>query len=86
MKINLSKIKIMQIGMEHKRLGIKLDGTALERVDGFKYLGTTLTRNAKNEAEVNGRIESAARMYYYSLNCSFIAKKHHATKLPLDQS
>jgi hypothetical protein len=43
---------------------IKIDNSSFERVEEFKYLGTTLTNQNSIQEEVRSRLKSENRCYY----------------------
>ena len=60
MRINKTKTKVMKIGKgEFEQLQIKIDGTTLEQVHQFRYLGCLLTEDGRCEKEVRTRIAMA---------------------------
>lgn len=79
LKINAEKTKVMLIGKENKELEIQLNGNRMEQVETFKYLGVKVHKDGRNDAEINGRIESALKMYY-ALGKTFIRKKEVSKK------
>ena len=59
--MNVSKTKTMLISRNSRGKSIKVEvnGTTLEQVDQFKYLGTQITVDAKSEIEIKNRINLA---------------------------
>ena len=59
--MNVSKTKTMLISRNSRGKSIKVEvnGTTLEQVDHFKYLGTQITVDAKSEIEIKNRINLA---------------------------
>ena len=43
---------------------IKIDNSSLERVEQFKYLGTTLTNQNSIQEEIRGRLKLGSACYY----------------------
>jgi hypothetical protein len=50
---------------------MKIDNSSIERVEGFKYLGTTLTNQNSIQAEINSRLKLGNACYYSVLE-SFV--------------
>jgi len=44
--------------------GIKIDNSSFERVEEFKYLGTTLTNQNSIQEEIKSRLKSGNACYY----------------------
>ena len=60
MRINKTKTEVMKIGKgEYEQLQIKINGTTLEQVHQFRYLGCLLTEDGRSEKEVRTRIAMA---------------------------
>jgi len=55
MRLNLKKTKIMTTGNLNK---FKLDGTEIEIIDSYTFLGTIITRDGSMSKEINRRISS----------------------------
>ena len=55
MRLNLKKTKIMTTGNLNN---FKLDGTEIEIIDSYTFLGTTITRDGSVCKEINRRISS----------------------------
>ena len=62
LKISVSKTVVMSQGIE-KPGPILLNGSPLEQVDKFCYLGSVLSGNCSIEQELNSRIGKAATVY-----------------------
>lgn len=58
---------------------IYIDGKVIEQAEIFKYLGIIIQQEAKQEGEINSRIESGIKLYY-TLNNPFIKKKEISKK------
>lgn len=82
LKINTEKTKVMVIGKNNIQTKIQLNDKEIEQVDSFKYLGVTIQKDGKNEAEINNRIESAIKVYY-ALGNTFVRKKEVSKKTKL---
>jgi hypothetical protein len=60
LEVNANKIKYMVMsrdlnaGQSH---GIKIDNSSFQRVEGFKYLGTTLTNQNSIDEEIKSRLK-----------------------------
>ena len=69
LKINQDKAKVMEIGRIHHLHGnSNIGGMEVEAVESFKYLGTTMSHNAKMTEEVAARIGAANRCYFSFLD------------------
>jgi UDP-galactopyranose mutase len=44
--------------------GMKIDNSSIERVEEFKYLGTTLTNQNSIQKEIKSRLKSGNACYY----------------------
>jgi Reverse transcriptase (RNA-dependent DNA polymerase) len=73
MKINKAKTKVMGLNYDGE-INISLEGTHLEQVNHFEYLGVEIENAGKQEAEINKRIEKAMKTYY-AINQTIISKK-----------
>ena len=56
------------VGQSHS---IKTDNSSFERVDKFKYLGTTLTNQTSIQDEIKSRLKSGNACYHSVLNLVF---------------
>ena len=56
MKINIKKTKVMKISQVGGEVNITINGTKIEQVKSFKYLGHTMTDDGRCENEINSRI------------------------------
>lgn len=65
MKINCKKTKVMKIERfkDNKPLRIEIEGTQLQQVDSFKYLGSTVTDDGKDDQEIRIRIAAARNAF-----------------------
>lgn len=72
MKINKQKTKVMTMG--DTRMNIEIEGTKIEQVERFKYLGVVIDNTGKQDAEINERIEKSIKLYY-AMNSKFLHKK-----------
>ena len=57
MKINIKKTKVMRVSKKGGEINITINGTKLEQVKSFKYLGHTITDDGRCETEIKCRIE-----------------------------
>src|SRR5437870_12780973 len=58
MKINIKKTKVMKVSKVGGEVNITINGTKIEQVESFKYLGHTMTDEGRCENEINFRISS----------------------------
>jgi galactitol-specific phosphotransferase system IIB component len=79
MKINIVKTKIMVITKDEKNVDIEIEGTKIEQVNEFKYLGVTINNKGKEDTEINQRISAATKLYH-TLGKIFIGKKRNYQK------
>ena len=72
-KINLKITKVMKISRSGRgEIDIKINGIRLEQVEKFKYLGTIIQSDGRNDAEIRTRVAMA--------KSAFIKKKELLTK------
>jgi hypothetical protein len=67
LEVNADKHKYMIMSQDHNAgrcHSIKIDNSSFERVEEFKYLGTTLTNQNSIQEEVKSRLKSANACYY----------------------
>ena len=74
LEVNADKTKYMimsrdqNAGRSHSIAGrshsMKIDNSSIERVEEFKYLGTTLTSKNSIQEEINGRLKVGNACYY----------------------
>jgi len=50
---------------EMKPVNMKIDNSSFERVDEFKYLGTTLTNQNSIQEEIKSRLKSGNACYHF---------------------
>ena len=64
LKVNVGKSKVMKCSrdVDGGDLDIRLNGEQLEKVDCFKYLGSTVASDGKIEAEVKVRVNEAGKV------------------------
>jgi hypothetical protein len=61
LEVNVDKTKYMVMSRDQnagRSLNIKTDNSSLERVEQFKYLGTTLTNQNSIQEEIKSRLKS----------------------------
>lgn len=64
MKINVKKTKVMRVSKEvGGNINITIDGTKIEQVKSFKYLGHTITEDGRCEVEIKSRIAQAKEAF-----------------------
>lgn len=63
MKINIKKTKVMRVSQERGKVNITINGTRLEQVRSFKYLGHTITEDGKCNTEICSRIAQAKEAF-----------------------
>ena len=63
--MNIKKTKTMVIirEPENPQVDIKVDGTTLEQVQTFKYLGQTITADGRSDTAIRQRIEIARQTF-----------------------
>ncbi|XKL69474.1 hypothetical protein PGB90_007243 [Kerria lacca] len=65
MKINKSETKVQMVNRrEHKALDIRVGGEKIKEVQEYKYLGSLITRDGRNQKEIRSRIEQAKRVFF----------------------
>jgi UDP-galactopyranose mutase len=69
--VNADKTKYMIMSRDQiagRNHNIKIDNSSFERVEEFKYLGTTLTHQNSIHEEIKSRLKSGNACYYSVLN------------------
>ena len=69
LEVNAHKTKYMTVSRDQNAgqiHSIKVDNSSTERVEEFKYLGTTLTNQNSIQEEIKSRLKSG-NAFYYSL-------------------
>lgn len=79
LRVNVAKTKVMTIGKKEANMEIKLDGKIVEQIEVFKYLGVSIHKDGREEAEINNRIENTTKLFY-ALNNTFIRRKEISQK------
>ena len=65
MEINVKKTKVMVMNGAGQNDGVvALDGVPLERVTRFKYLGSWITDDARDEDDINARVGMAKAAFW----------------------
>ena len=62
MKINIEKTEIMNISRKIKNVTIKLNDNNLKQVAEFKYLGSIITQDNQQTAEIDSRCNKACQI------------------------
>ncbi|CAH1999213.1 unnamed protein product [Acanthoscelides obtectus] len=55
-------------------MDVRIDNVKLQQVHSFKYLGSVLEPNGRNEIEISERIGKANNLYY-AMSKGFVNKK-----------
>ena len=65
LKMNVKKTKTMVVSRDqvNPKVDIKVDGTTLEQVETFKYLGQTITSDGRSDTAIRQRIEIARQTF-----------------------
>src|SRR5690349_21838630 len=63
MKINIKKTKVMRVSSEGGKVNITINGTKLEQIKSFKYLGRTITDDGRSETELKCKIALAKEAF-----------------------
>ena len=63
MKISIKKTKVLSIGYEQAR--ILLDGSVLENVTEFTYLGSIMSQDGGCIAEIDARMSKASKVFWF---------------------
>jgi len=65
MTMNTSKTKVMKIGRANggQPLKIEIDGVRLQQVEQYKYLGTIVTAEGKDDFEIKARIAMTRKAF-----------------------
>jgi hypothetical protein len=79
MKINTKKTKVMMTAKEQETMNIKIGEENIEQVTHFKYLGTTIESNGKQEIDINERVQKTIKTYHM-MRQNFIKKKEISKK------
>ena len=62
MRMSLEKTEVMWVGNQREELNVRLGGKEITQVDGFVYLGGTVTEDGHSEVEVR-RIKAGANAW-----------------------
>jgi len=86
LEVNAHKTKYMTVSRDQNAgliLGIKIDNSSIERVEEFKYLGTTLTNQNSIQEENKRRLKLGNACYYsvQNLLSSRLLSKNLKTKM-----
>ena len=85
LKINVAKTKIMKINTRADE-PITLDGTSMEEVNDFVYLGSKITTDGDSEVDVQARISKATGAYAALRNIWRSSKISNHTKVRIFKS
>lgn len=85
LKINLGKTKLMKVNIENST-AVTINGTAIEEVSEFCYLGSTITRSGGTDADINSRIKKARDVYGGLSRVWNASTISHRTKLSIFKS
>ena len=81
LEVNADKTKYMIMSRDQtagRSYSMKIDSSSIERVEEFKYLGTTLTNKNSNQEEIKSRLKLGNACYYSVqnlLSSSLLSKK-----------
>ena len=64
MNINIAKTEVMNIGRKHNTLNININGSTIEQVQEFKYLGSIFTEDGRLDREIETRVQKANAITY----------------------
>jgi hypothetical protein len=67
LEVNTDKTKYVVMSRDRnagRGDGVKVDNRSIERVEEFKYLGTTLTNQNSVQEEIKGRLKSGNACYH----------------------
>ena len=67
LEVNVHKTKYMTVSRDQNagRIhSVRIDNSSIERMEEFKYLGTTLTNQNYIQEEIKSRLESGNACYY----------------------
>jgi len=66
LEVNADKTKYMVMSWDQNagRHDTKIDNSSFERVEEFKYLGTTVTYQNSNQEEIKSRLNSGNACYH----------------------
>jgi len=73
-EVNADKTKYMVMSQDQnagQSLSMKTDNISFERVEEFKYLGTTLTYQNSSQEEIKSRLKSGNACYHLVQNLLF---------------
>ena len=71
LEVNADKTKYMVMSRDRnagRGYSVKTDNTSIERVEEFKYLGTTLTHQNSIQEEIKSRLKSGNASYHLMQN------------------
>ena len=71
LKLNILKTEVMMMSRSRQTLNIKIGDHTLNQVQSFKYLGSTLNEQSKQEDEIKNRIAK----YSQNVGCVYMLRK-----------
>ena len=74
MQISTKKTKVMVLSRQKEECAVNVNGTPLDQVEKFKYLGVEFSNDARLDCEIDRRIGSASAILR-SLYRSVVTKK-----------
>jgi hypothetical protein len=86
LEVNTEKNKYMVLSRDQnavKNHNIKIDNKSFERVEQFKYLGTTLTNRNSIQEEIKSRLKSGNAFYHSAQDLLFSSLLSKNTKIKI---
>ena len=82
MQISTKKTKVMVLSRQKEQCAVSVDGTPLNQVEKFKYLGIEFSNDARLDCEIDRRIGSASAILR-SLYRSVVTKKEVSWRMKM---